>query len=178
HPAICLDLHLDDARTDLVAGGFDLGLRIGTLADSSLRSRRLCDVPRLLVASPGYLARHGTPRHPRDLAGHAALIYANLPTPGVWRFAHPQAGEVAVSVSGPLKVNSGAALLAAARAGLGIALEPAFLLGDTLATGALVPLLADWSPPPIALHLLTPPGRQQTRAARLLIDFLAARLAR
>jgi DNA-binding transcriptional LysR family regulator len=177
HPDIRLVIHLDDAPTDLVAGGFDLGLRIGSLADSSLRARRLCAVARHLVAAPLYLALHPPPAHPRDLTRHRALLYANLPTASVWRFTHPDKGEVAVQVAGPLLVNSGAALLPAARAGLGIALEPAFLLGDALATGALVPLLPDWAPPPVSLFLLAPPGRERTLAARLLNDFLVQRLA-
>ena len=89
YPAISIDLHLGDEVVDLVGGGFDLGLRIAALADSSLVARRLCQVRRLLVGAPEYFASHGRPSHPRDLSHHACLGYSYLPTGDKWPFVGP-----------------------------------------------------------------------------------------
>ncbi len=97
HPEVAVDLHLSDAQVDLVGDGFDLGLRIAALADSSLRLRRLCAVGRSLVAAPAYLDRAGRPEHPRDLGDHTCLGYAYLPNPERWHFHDATGAEVAVT---------------------------------------------------------------------------------
>src|SRR3954462_6704815 len=106
HPAVSVDLHLSDAVVDLVGGGFDIGLRIAALPDSSLRARRLCAIRRSLVATPAYLDRHGRPEHPDDLARHACLGYAYLPTPARWRFTNDAGLEAAVVPAGPMRANN------------------------------------------------------------------------
>lgn len=176
HPDIRIDLHLDDARIDIIAGGHDLVLRIADMADSSLIARRLCTVRRLLVASPACLARHDTPAHPADLAGHRALLYSNVHNPGAWAFAGPAQSEWTANVTGRLMANSGGALLPALLAGQGIALLPEFLVWDALADGRLVPLLPGWEAAPLALYMVTPPGRRRPARVRLLMDWLAERL--
>ncbi|GEP01402.1 LysR family transcriptional regulator [Methylobacterium haplocladii] len=173
YPEISVDLHLSDALVDLVGGGFDIGLRIAALADSSLRARRLCEVNRSLVATPGYLDRHGRPNHPRDLAAHACLGYAYLPTPDRWRFTGPDATEAAITPAGPLRANNADALAPALRAGLGLAVQPDFMIWDDLQTGRLERTLTGWSLPPIALHLVTPPGDPRPARVTAVIDFLA-----
>ena len=176
HPAVSVDLHLSDAVVDLVGAGFDLGLRIAALPDSSLLARRLCGVRRSLVATPGYLQEHGRPVHPDDLAGHACLGYAYLPTPDRWRFRN-EAGEDAVVVPrGPLRVNNAEALLPALRTGLGLAIQPDFMIWDDLAAGRLERVMPGWSAPPIALHLVTPPGEPRPARVTALIDYLRAAL--
>jgi DNA-binding transcriptional LysR family regulator len=177
HPAVSVDLHLSDAVVDLVGGGFDIGLRIAALPDSSLRARRLCPVHRSLVATPGYLDRHGRPEHPDDLAAHACLGYAYLPSPDRWRFAHADGREVVVVPGGPMRANNADALAPALRAGLGLALQPDFMIHDDLAAGRLERVLPDWSAPPIALHLVTPPGEPRPARVTALVDFLARTLA-
>ena len=174
HPGIQIDLHLSDARVDIVAGGFDLALRIADLPDSSLRARRLGDVRGHLVAAPAYLAAHGTPAHPAELRGHRLLGYSNVPGP--WRFRDAAGVEVAVDPVGPLTANSGEALVPTLLAGLGIARLPGFIVGPALASGALVELLPDWPAPPIGLHLLTPPGTLRPARVEALIAFLAEHL--
>jgi DNA-binding transcriptional LysR family regulator len=178
HPQVAIELSLDDARIDIVASGHDLVLRIGQLADSSLIARRLCGVERIPVASPAYLARAGTPRHPADLARHQCLVYTNAPQPDVWQFAGLEGQSYSVTVSGPLRANSGGALNPAAIAGAGIALQPDFLAADALASGQLVALLPGWRPPPLGLYLITPPSPLRPLRVRLLMDHLAERLRR
>jgi DNA-binding transcriptional LysR family regulator len=174
NPAIQIDLHLSDARVDIVADGFDIALRIADLPDSSLRARRLCGIAVHCIASPAYLDAHGRPSHPAQLADHACLGYTNAPG-GVWRFAGPGGEEAAVRPTGPLMTNSGDAMLPALRAGLGIARLPDFIVGDDLASGTLEAILADWAPPAIALHLLTPPSSLRPARVEALIAFLAER---
>ncbi|WP_375395982.1 LysR family transcriptional regulator [uncultured Sphingomonas sp.] len=174
HPGIEIELHLSDARIDIVAEGFDVALRIAALPDSSLRARRLCGIVGHVVGAPGYLDRHGTPTHPADLARHRLLGYTNVTGP--WRFAGPDGAEVFVKASGPLSANSGEAILPALLMGLGIARLPDFILGDHLTSGALVEILPDWRPAEVGLHLLTPPSPLRPARVEALMTFLTERL--
>ena len=174
HPGVEIDLHCSDARVDIVAEGFDVALRIGELADSSLRARRLGDIAAHLVASPAYLAEHGTPAHPTELSAHRLLGYSNVTGP--WHFQHADGSDVAIRPQGPLIANSGEALVPTLLAGLGIARLPAFIVGPHLASGALVPLLADWAPAPIGLHIVTPPSALRPARVEALIAFLSQHL--
>ena len=174
HPQVEIDLHLSDARVDIVAEGFDLALRIADLPDSSLRARRLCDIRGHIVAAPAYLAGAGTPTHAAQLAGHQLFGYSNITGP--WRLRGPEGEEVLVRPTGPLTANSGEALVPALIAGLGIARLPGFIVGPHLHSGALVEILPEWAGPPIGLHLLTPPSPLRPARVEALIAFLAARL--
>ena len=174
HPGIEIDLHLSDARVDIVAEGFDVALRIAELPDSSLRARRLCSIQAHLVASPAYLARHGTPTHPAQLGEHRLFGYSNIVGP--LRFHRAGDSDVSVRIQGPLTANSGEAILPALIAGLGIARLPEFIIGPHLESGALVTILDNWAPAPIGLHLLTPPSPLRPARVEALIAFLSARL--
>jgi len=175
HPGIAVDLHLSDEKIDIIEMGFDIALRIAVLPDSSLRARRLGNIPAHLVASPAYLERRGTPSHPAQLAEHACLSYAYVANPDLWRFRGPGGEEVAVRLKGPLRTNSGEAMKPALCAGLGIAWLPAFIIEEDLATGRLVPILKDWTGDPVALHLLSPPGGPRPARVELMIAFLSSR---
>src|SRR6202051_4396108 len=106
YPDVAIDLHLSDAMVDLIGEGFDAGLRIASLLDSSLIARRLCAMPRHTVASPAYLKRHGRPTHPMHLAQHKWLGYAYLSTGGVWDFINSKGEEASVRPAGTLRVNN------------------------------------------------------------------------
>ncbi|WP_019904133.1 LysR family transcriptional regulator [Methylobacterium sp. 77] len=173
YPAVSVDLHLSDAVVDLIGGGFDIGLRIAALPDSSLRARKLCAVHRSLVATPGYLERHGRPEHPDDLVRHACLGYAYLPTPDRWRFTDGRGTEAVIAPKGPMRANNADALAPALRAGLGLAVQPDFMIWDDLKAGRLERVLPDWSLPPIALHLVMPPGELRPARVTALIAYLA-----
>ena len=176
HSAVSVDLHLSDAVVDLVGGGFDIGLRIAALADSSLKARRLCPIHRSLVATPAYLDRHGRPEHPNEIARHTCLGYAYLPTADRWRFTHEDGTEAVVVPSGPMRANNAEALAPALRAGLGLALQPDFMIFEDLKAGRLERVLTDWSAPLIALHLVMPPGEPRPARVTALIDYLGQAL--
>jgi DNA-binding transcriptional LysR family regulator len=177
YPDVSVDLHLSDELVDLIGAGFDAALRIAALPDSSLRARRLRGVSRNLVAAPSYLKRHGRPSHPSDLMHHACLCYAYLPTPDVWRFVNKAGEAVQVRPAGPLRANNADALAPALFAGLGLAVQPDFVVGEAIEDGRLEVVMQDWSPPPIALHLVMPPGGPRPARVEVLAAFLTERLA-
>ena len=177
YPEVSIDLHLSDANVDVIGEGFDVALRIGVLPDSSLRARRLCAVRRLVVGAPDYFARRGRPTHPSHLAGHDCLGYAYLATADVWRFRNAEGEEVSLRPAGPLRVNNADALTASLLAGLGVAVQPDFIVADLVEAGQLEVVLEGWSMRETALHLLTPPGGPRPARVEVLIAFLAGRLA-
>lgn len=172
YPEVSLELTLSDRRIDLIGEGLDAALRISDLPDSSLTARQLAPVSQRVVAAPAYWARRGVPRIPQELSTHTCFRYANLPTAGVWRFFGPKGEDVRVQVSGPLCVDNGDVELPALIAGLGVAQLPDFYVHHAIAAGQLTPVLTDWRGPNLVLHLLSPPGRSQTRTLRALSDFL------
>ncbi|TBV00069.1 LysR family transcriptional regulator [Stutzerimonas kirkiae] len=177
HPDILLDIQLSDELVELVAQGFDMALRISALADSSLLARRLCAVRILLVGAPAYFQRHGRPGHPRDLAQHQALHYSYARGGNVWRFRHARHGEFAQALPSPLRANNAEALAPALLAGMGLALQPEFLVWQDLQEGRLETVMDDWQVEPVALHIVTPPGRGRPARVQALIDYLAERFA-
>ncbi|WP_322998911.1 LysR family transcriptional regulator [Castellaniella sp.] len=176
HPEVQLDVQFNDAQVDLLADHFDLALRIARLADSSLLARRLCGVRVMLVGAPAYLDAHGRPRHPRDLQAHQALHYSYARHGVTWHFRHPRLGEFSQFMPTRLQVNNADALMPALRAGLGLALQPEFLVWPDLQSGALETVLAPWAVEPLALHAVTPPGRNRPARVQAFIDYVAAAL--
>ena len=176
HPDVELDVQLSDAMVDLVAERFDMALRISTLADSSLRARRLCQVRILLVGAPSYFEAHGRPQHPRDLATHRGFQYSYTRGGNTWRFRHTRHGEFAQTVPRQLQANNAEVFNAALHAGLGLALQPEFLVWEDLRDGRLQTVMDDWKVEPLALSIITPPGLQRPARVQALIDHLAQRL--
>ena len=170
HPALTIELGLNDRRVDLIEEGWDLAVRIGSLADSGLIARRLASSRIVVCAAPAYLDRHGTPRRPEELKGHNCLGYTLSDASG-WRF-----GDQAYPVSGTLRAPNGAALVAAAVAGLGLVYQPTFLVAEALRAGTLVALDLGAPCPTLPIHALMPPGRRPAKT-RAFVDYLAERFA-
>lgn len=173
NPNVNLDIDFSDEIIDLVTNRFDLALRISRLADSSMLARRLCTVPIYLVGTPKYFELHGRPKHPRDLASHRALHYAYTHYGENWKFSHKIHGEFSQHMERPLRVNNAEAITPALKFGLGLALQPEFLIWNELNDGSLVTAMDDWQVNPIALHIVTPPGRRRPARVQAFIDYLA-----
>lgn len=173
HPGVRVELGLSDSLLDLIAGHWDLGVRIGRLADSALQARRLGDSDMLVCAAPSYLDRRGVPRRVDELVQHNCLSYTLSSTQSKeWAFGRD--GSLRVPVSGDLMANNGDALLAAAIGGQGVIYQPRFIVGDALAHGDLVAIELDH--PPLALggiHVLYPPDRRPPAKVRVMVDYLA-----
>ncbi|MBP2306577.1 LysR family transcriptional regulator [Azospirillum melinis] len=177
YPEISIDLHLSDAVVDLVGDGFDAALRVAVLPDSSLVARRLCGVSPVVLAAPGYLARHGEPRHPRDLNGHHCLGYAYRRRQDIWHFTNSAGEEESVTPTGPLRVTNADALVPMLLDGLAIAELPEFMAAEHLANGTLTAILTDWSLPKGGLYFITPSARTRPAKVGVLADFLIERLS-
>ncbi len=174
HPRVELDVSLDDRRVDLLGGGFDLGLRIGPLPDSSLKARKLTVVRSSVLASPDYLARRGRPQRPEELNGHDLLFYANLASSEQFRFQiEGRSQQIAGTMR--MRADNGEMLRQAAVAGLGVVVLPNFIASPAIRTGELEVLLRDHLLPETALHAVMPPGRAGTARVQALVDFLAER---
>jgi len=181
HPGLQIDLSFEDRYVNLVEQGIDLAIRMGPLADSSLGARYLGVNPWVLVAAPGYLAEHGSPREPADVATHAALVYSSVQGDERWHFVR-SAGAIgpvgaegaafAVPVKGPLRSNNLSALLAAARAGMGLAILPRYVAHESMQTGAVQPLLESWTLPAQEIHAVFPSPRLLPTKVSGFVDWL------
>ncbi|WP_312081617.1 LysR family transcriptional regulator, partial [Pantoea septica] len=174
HPALQFHIELADRYVDMIGEGFDMAIRIGALADSTLIARRLGEQRRLICASPAYLARAGTPATPDDLAQHACLRYVREALSG-WELQ--QAGKSkSVMVKGPMLSNNGEVLRDAAIAGLGLVLLPGFIVEPALKRGELVSVLEAYQPAPLCLNAVYPQHRQRSEVNRVLLNFLQDQL--
>jgi DNA-binding transcriptional LysR family regulator len=143
YPKIALDLQVSDRVVDLVANGFDLALRAGHPGDSDFVVKHLLRYRRLTCASPAYLAQHGTPRKPSDLGSHHCLLYRHEPQASSWRF-RVDGATVAIPVNCRFSSNESHALLAWARSGMGITLQPDWLVEEDLKSGRLIAVLGEY----------------------------------
>ncbi|MBA3623212.1 MAG: LysR family transcriptional regulator [Methylibium sp.] len=159
NPKLQIDLSFEDRYVNLVEQGVDVAIRMGRLADSSLGARYLGVNPWVVVASADYLDKRGTPRDAADLAAHDALIYSTVQGDARWHFTGVDGQAVSVPVRGPLRSNSLSALLAAAREGMGVAALPWYVAQESVRSGAVLPLLADWKLPSQEIHAVYPSPR-------------------
>ncbi|HEU4411787.1 MAG TPA: LysR family transcriptional regulator [Polyangiaceae bacterium] len=176
HPGLGVELSLSDRYVDLVDEGFDLALRIGRLADSSLAARRLGRVPAVVCASPAYLERRGVPRAPDELAGHECLRYSLAGAGREWRLRGPDGKERAYAAGGRCSLNHGGAMREVAIAGGGLAHLPLFLVADALASGRLCAVLDAYRGPDFGLYAVYPAGRAPTPKVRAAVEFFAEAL--
>lgn len=174
HPALRIDLSMSDRYEDLIVEGADVALRLGRLADSSFVGRRLASARRLVVAAPSYLQRRGLPATIADLASHDCLR-AEFET-SVWKFRHG-GREASVTVEPRLRTSSSVGLVACAVAGLGIAVASEWQCEEELRSGALVSILAQYTPDPLDVWMIFPAGRQPARRARVFADYLTTSFA-
>lgn len=174
HPQVSIELALDNRVFDLVGEGFELALRIGHVVDETLVARPMQPFRMLLAASPDYLARHGVPQRPEDLAWHQCLSLSNWKSRDRWQLQHAVDGVIEVDVRCRFAVDNGEGLRIAALAGAGVILQPELLLGDDLAAGRLVHVLPGWGSTPRQMHLLYPPDRRPTAKLRSVIEHLLA----
>jgi len=171
HPEVKVELILNDRFIDPLEEGVDVTVRIGTLADSSLIARRLAPARRVLVAAPDYLARHGAPQRPEDLAQHRCLAYGHAVAQSRWDLT--QDGKaISVQIDSILCSNNGDVLRAAAIGGQGITKLPTFIVGPDIAAGRLAVVMPDWPPRDLAIHALYAPNRYLAAKTRLFIDYL------
>lgn len=167
HPQLHIHTSYSDRFVDLIAEGFDCAIRVGYLPDSDLIARRVGPIYGKLVASPDYIKKHGSPETPDELAAHQALMQGTE----AWQFMDGNQ-IITVRPQGRFKADNGVALVAAAAAGLGIAWLPDGIIREYLASGALVPVMTRYPPPPAGVYVIRPPGQHPSRKVRVLTDLL------
>jgi len=178
YPHILVDIALTDAVIDIAAGQADVAVRFGPLADSALTARKLGETRRVIVASPDYLARFGTPQVPEDLHAHNCLNFNFRRVEPVWPFVR-DGRDFALSVKGTIEANNGETLGQLAAIGVGIARVGAFSVAQEIADGRLVPILEAFNPGDVEMiHAVFVGGVTVPARIRAFVDFLAARLSR
>ncbi|HWK96658.1 MAG TPA: LysR family transcriptional regulator [Pseudolabrys sp.] len=176
YPGIALDIDLSDEIADIIGGRADVAVRFGPLADSPLTARRLGETGRTVIASPAYLARHGTPRRPADLDNHNCLDFNFRRIEPGWPFRE-DGRDFILPVSGNITANNGETLVQLALDGLGITRVGNFHIEDEVASGRLVPLLEEFNPRDReAIHAVFIGGANMPARVRVLVDFLAEKL--
>lgn len=173
HPALRIELGLNDTVVDLLDGGWDMAVRIGRLHDSPLRARKLGDCPELVCGAPRYLNRRGVPRSVADLAQHNCLGYTLSSWAGGREWAFAPDGRIRIPVHGDLSANNGEALLAAAIAGQGLIYQPLFMVAEALERGDLIALELDQPTHALGgVHAVYPPDRRPPAKVRAMLDYL------
>ncbi|WP_151631833.1 LysR family transcriptional regulator [Noviherbaspirillum aerium] len=174
YPELQVELVCNDRHVDLIEDGFDVGLRLARdMPDSTLVARKLATMTTLLVASPSYLQRHGTPVVPADLARHNCLTYTIVPRPQEWTFVMPDGDLHSVTVRGSLQANTGVALRQAALGGIGIATTASFIVQNDLAQESLIPVLPGYPMRSRSLYAVYPQSHHLPAKVRAFVEFAA-----
>ncbi|MDG2535666.1 LysR family transcriptional regulator [Sphingomonas sp. HITSZ_GF] len=177
YPGILVDINLSDMLADVAGGRADVAIRFGPLGDSLLTARKIGETGRSVVASPGYLARRGTPRIPEDLHGHNCLNFNFRRAEPVWPFRQ-DGRDTALRVGGNVEANNGETLVQLALDGVGIARVGSFNVVDHIAAGRLVSLLEPFNPGDREdIHAVYVGGATRPARVRVFVDFLVEKLA-
>jgi DNA-binding transcriptional LysR family regulator len=171
HPALDIEMLLDDGNVDLVEAGIDVALRMGDLRDSSLTARRIGYGPRVVLAAPAYVAARGEPQTPADLIEHEAVIYDQRGGGTMWSFRQG-ASEQIVTIKGRMRSNAAEAVREAVFAGMGLAVASEWMFDRELAAGTVRRVLSDWELPPVGLWVVFPSGRNASMKARAFAKFI------
>ncbi len=177
NPRLRVDLDCDDRYVDLVASGRDLALRMGALADSTYGVTALGVNPWAMVAAPAYLDKRGAPQAVAELADHACIVYSSVQGADVWRFLGPEGPYESAQLNAPLRSNDLSLVLAAARAGMGLAILPHYVAASALGDGALRVVMRDHPLPSQRIQAVTPSPRLVPRKVSLFVAFLRQRFA-
>src|SRR5882757_1281327 len=177
HPDLDIELVLDDRNVDLVNEGIDVALRMGAMPDSNMTARRIAESRRIVVATPAYLERHGTPTSPGELISHQAIVYTRGGGSGSWTFRKATA-EVSVVLQGRLKVTAAEGLREAVNCEMGLAVSPEWTFSPELKSGKVVAILEDWALPPTNLSAVYPTGRLASTKARAFVSFVEGFMTR
>ncbi|MCW9047573.1 MAG: LysR family transcriptional regulator [Gammaproteobacteria bacterium] len=175
HSQIEFDLDFNDREVDLIQEGFDLAIRVADLPNSSLIARRIATVKSVMCASPDYLERMGIPESPEDLIEHQCLVYSLLRDSEYWHLIDANGNEIKTRIRPYLKASTGEFLKEAAVEGQGIILVPTFIIYKEIESGALVPLLKDYSTPQIYAYAIYPQTRHLSQRVRAFVDLLVKR---
>ncbi len=178
YPDLEIALELDDRMIDLARGGYDVGIRIGILRDSSLIARKLCKDARIICCSPDFAATHGLPETLSALSGFSCIDYSNVNTSQLWQFENPaNAGDpIAIPMHGRIVANNGEAMRDMAIAGLGLVLLPMFIASEPLRAGTLIPVLPDAKPLPYTIYAVYPPTRHVSAKVRAFVDHIVRQI--
>lgn len=173
-PQIEIDLEMNDRYVDLLAEGFDMAIRGGSLVDSSIIARRLAPLRSVICATPEYYREHGEPLDPEELKNHSCITYSYDRSGDNWHFKGKSgAGELIIPIKSRLRINNGDAIRRIVLQGQGIARLPTFLVGQDLQQGSLRTVLADYQLQPGGLYALYPHNRHLSAKVRVFIDFLS-----
>lgn len=178
HPDISAQLSFEDRVADLIDERIDVALRIAQLENSSLISKRVGQVRRIVVASPDYLKQHGTPRKPEDLARHQAVLFVNQASGPAWRFQRKDETPQSIRIPHRLEVNRAEVAITMAVEGKGITRILSYQAASELKDGSLVRLLKSYEMPPLPVQLVYPSARLLAPRVRAFLDFAAARISR
>ena len=176
HPELELNVDMSDRMVDLVGEGLDLAIRIGNLRDSSLIARRLSQARTVLCASPGFLEKHGRPETSDDLKGLPVLIYTGSDRGDALTFKKPGGSPGSMQLQPVMRSNNGDFLRDAAIAGLGLTVQPSFIVHRAIEQGELIPLLTDHVFPPVTIHVVYPQTRHLSARARAFIDYVRSHI--
>ena len=171
HPAVSIDLQLNDRKVDLLDEGFDIALRVGHLKSSSLVAKKIAPVRLIMCASPDYLAQHGVPEKPEDLLEHCYLRYSYMDQEVIPEVLKPvlQRGS---AMEGGMVSNNGDVLVEAAMAGAGITLQPSFISGSAILNGQLHVILSAYEPEPMGLYAVYAHRQLLASKVRSFVDFM------